>query len=52
MKDGAKYLNRFGVYAGKNLVNEKTGYESFEKAKEAINGLIAGTVTKTLIKKK
>jgi len=50
IKKDAVCINRWGVYAGKTLVNEKEGYESFEKAKEIIDKLIAGTIPKNLLK--
>jgi hypothetical protein len=51
IRDSKTYLNKFGVYAGKYLVNEKDGYESYNKAVEIIDKLISGEVKKNLIKK-
>lgn len=51
MSDGKNLLKRYGIYAGKKLINESKGYETPEEAIGVINRINSGEIKPVVIKK-
>ena len=52
MCDSKKLIKRWGVYAGKNIVNEPKGFDTFEKALDLATKITTGEIKKNIIKNK
>jgi hypothetical protein len=50
MCDSKKLIKKWGVYAGKNIVNEPKGFNSFDEAVVFANKIINGEIKKDIIK--
>ena len=51
MCDSKKLIKKYAVYAGKNIVNDPKGFDTYEQALELANKINNGDVKANVIKK-
>ena len=51
MCDSKRLIKKWGVYAGKNIINEPKGFDTFNEALELANKIVSGETKPIIVKK-